>query len=219
MADSSKVRPSTKSAVASAEVHRDLQSAQAGGSGTTRTFRSSAVDQDGKQDQEYEAFFKGKEVPSRVADVGEPLAVKIFASSWRDEDLQPLPSDGANVLQMLASQDDSQSELAEELSELSTRRAQPWQMDADTSIPRDPESTTSTFPYLSSLLSLPEDQSISSYLANSSYSDDVWGLPMTLKRDLDTVRSKKTGGRCTGTSSEETYNAQGASDRWQGRKQ
>lgn len=179
-----------KSATSSAEVHRSLG---AGGSlqAPASAFRSKAAGDKG--DEAFETFAQGSSSTRAVPDGGSRprRASSVIVSSWTGEDLAPRETDGQAVLDLLK-RSGSIDELNESLEELQSRRQQEWQTLADNATPTDPASSDplskDAFPYLFDLLSLPEDQSISAYLDMTSYTDDVWGLPTSLKQDLDRAK-------------------------------
>lgn len=128
---------------------------------------------------------------------------------WSSEDLQPRPEDSAAVLALLSSQSDEFDNVDALHQEIHNRQSLPWHNDNDARIPNDPVRTTGTadqagtktssasygredYPYLYRMLSLSEDESLAAYLSENTYTDDVWGLPMHIKRDMDAVRSPET---------------------------
>lgn len=128
-----------------------------------------------------------------------------FTSSrlqFTEEDLRPRPEDSAEVMALFHEQDDSDT-LTAVTEEVSARQSLPWHDKQDSVIPKDPlpahvihspeaTYTSADYPFLFDLLSLPEDESMSSYLREHTYTDDVWGLPMAIKQDLDTLKSANT---------------------------
>ncbi|CAD6580560.1 MAG: hypothetical protein CYPHOPRED_001256 [Cyphobasidiales sp. Tagirdzhanova-0007] len=183
----------SKSSVAAADVHRDLSNSLAEPSG--RSFRSHEApskERPSRLDQQFLAFSEGQGELAMSSGNVTRSAAAISASSWTLEDLQPRSSDGAEVLNFLSS-DDAPENLNEDLETIASRRGQRWQMDADQSLPDCAAlSESDSYPYLTNLLSLPEFQSMAVYLHLNSYTDDVWSLPMTLKQDLDCVKSMNT---------------------------
>lgn len=187
-------------------VHGDLPnySPIAGPSGTRQRFRSSNSTEGHANDTVQSAFqdFAGK---SKAA-VAKTAATEPSYSSARihfsEEDLRPRPEDSAGVMALLQ-ENDEEDTLESATDEVSARQALSWHDKQDAIIPQDPPPahvihspeavyTSSDYPYLFDLLSLPEDESISSYLNSHTYTDDVWGLPMVVKQDLDTIKSPAT---------------------------
>lgn len=197
MAEYAKDIPSelrNKSATSSAEAHRGLASSSGslGRAGPAAgSFRSTT--RSNGADDAYNDFAQGSSSKEPVQQSGSrPRRVSsILASSWSGEDLAPRPNDGQAVLDLLASSS-SLDDLNDSLDELKSRRRQEWQTQADNATPIDPASSDplsrDAYPYLFNLLSLPEDQSVSTYLDMTSYSDDVYGLPLSLKQDLDRAK-------------------------------
>lgn len=204
-----------KSVIAAADAHRDLAPSLAGPSQPqASSFRQQPpTNAPGGSSLQHEflSFADGQDGPSqqRLRDTGpnreeSKETARIIASSWTAEDLAPRPSDGAEALQFLLSTssgnsvgNDEAGELNEELGELDARRSQPWQAEADNTIPKDPTFSAplyhqEDYPYLYELLALPEAQSITTYLNSHSYTDDIWGLPMSLKQDLDRLKDPTT---------------------------
>lgn len=199
MEDYSKSIPTqlqTKSTLDIAHAHRDLHQPVASGSGTSREFRTTGLADEGRGEEEFQDF-SGRRSGFNARNEQGTTVASIYASSWSKEDLQPRSADGADVLRFLSETDAQDDSLSDEHAELNERRSQKWQVESDTSVPTDPSASSSTasalsrqdYPYLYDLVSLPEGESISSYLDMHQYTDDVWGLPFSLKRDLDTIKS------------------------------
>lgn len=118
---------------------------------------------------------------------------------YTEEDLQPRPEDSAAVLALLSEQNEFDS-MEAVLDEVTQRQSLAWHGPQDAIVPQDPlpahimhspeaTYTSSDYPFLFNLLSLPEDESIAAYLSELTYTDDVWGLPMAIKQDLDTIKA------------------------------
>ena len=194
MAEYAKDIPSelrNKSATSSAEAHQSLSATSSrSGQASSSSFRTVSTD-DRRADDAFNDFSKGDDHPPVEGGSRPRRSSSIIVSSWTGEDLASRENDGQAVLDLLKSSN-SLDELDESLEELSSRRHQEWQTQADNATPVDPASShpssKDAYPYLLNLLSLPEDQSISTYLDMTSYSDDVWGLPQSLKQDLDRAK-------------------------------
>ena len=187
-----------RSTIATANIHQALSNSHAGPSGTS--FRSQEGPNGARQalqNQEYLSFANSQHdhEPLAKASLGE--ADTIFASSWTREALQPRPEDVAGVFEIL-SRPSVWLSPNEEIEDTLSGQSQRWRNASDQVIPKDPilpsSSALDNFPYLQNLLSLPEDQSIPSYLDLRTYTEDVWSLPLTLQQDLDCVKSKHTNG-------------------------
>ena len=190
------------SSTAAAEAHRDIYRPVAGpSSGSSGAFRTTSRPADAALQSHFDAFVQGAgaelAAEQKIAKNGSTShagdtfsrAAEIAAGSWTAEDLQPRTGDGAGVLRWLDQGDSAQEDALEQaMREVQDRQEQDWKLQADNAVPTDPVPSASDYPYLDRLLALPEGESMSAYLASNSYSDDVWGLPMTLKQDLDQIK-------------------------------
>lgn len=186
-------------------VHGDLRNYTpvAGPSGSQQNFRSSSSTALQERDLGQSAFqdFANQSANAAV----KPDQEASYSSSrlhFTEEDLSPRPEDSAAVMALFEKEDEEDT-LEGVSEEVSSRQALSWHDKQDSIIPQDPAPahvvhspeatyTSSDYPYLFDLLSLPEDESISSYLNEHTYTDDVWGLPMAIKQDLDAIKAPTT---------------------------
>ncbi|KAL7007637.1 hypothetical protein EMMF5_002713 [Cystobasidiomycetes sp. EMM_F5] len=186
MSSSAKDVPSqlrTPSAIAAAHTHRDrLQPVAGSSSGTSGNFRSAASQ---PRNEAFNAFLEGKHPESPSSPTPESLdTARIFATSWTAEDLSAHPSDGADILQLL----NEENALAtvndpNESPDFSPYAYTSHERHAGVSFDQ------TTAPFLFEALRQDDGEAIVSYLQSTSYTDDVWGLPASLKSALDTVKS------------------------------
>lgn len=186
--------------------HGDLRNYQplAGPSTSQQSFRSvqsNSYNGTGTSAQSSFVDFAKQPIPREV-NADDQNASRPPRLHYTEEDLRPRTEDSAAVLAMLNGVNEFDSlEAIEE--EVSARQSLPWQGRQDAIIPQDPAPaeavhspeatyTSSDYPYLFNLLSLPEDESIAAYLSELSYTDDVWGLPMAIKQDLDNIKTPST---------------------------
>lgn len=187
-------------------VHGDLRNYEptAGPSTSQQTFRSNHASSSRDQSAAQSSFIDFASQPASLALPPEPES---RAASTRlrytAEDLQPRPEDSAAVMALFQEENEFDNVEAV-LNEVSERQSLPWHSRQDAIVPQDPAPphaalhspeatyTSDDYPYLFNLLSLPEDESIAAYLSEMTYSDDVWGLPMAIKQDLDTIKAPTT---------------------------
>jgi hypothetical protein len=182
-----------KSAVGAANVHRDLPTAGPSGAASFRTEGSKDAN---SGDRDFVAFAQGNATAEQskapqplLSAKGRSRAAHIATTSFTADDLKPRTGDSADVLELLNGAD-SLDDLDDALSFLSKRQEEQRKREDHLSTATADSSiyTSENHPYLFNLLHLPDEEAITAYLSQNTYSSDVWGLPGSLKQDLDAIK-------------------------------